>query len=62
MMTYRKKGLIKVIMEYNNGERQYIDGEDAKRWQGALDSAIVIAYIHGADVQDILKSIVWKKE
>lgn len=60
-MTYRKKGLVKVTMQYNNGEVQYIDGEDVKRWQDALDTTMAVAYIHDTDVQTVLKGIVWKK-
>lgn len=61
MTERRLRRLTKVIMEYNNGDREYIDGDDVKKWQDALNSSIVLSYIHESEVQEILKNIVWKK-
>lgn len=53
--------LKKVVMEYDNGDIEYIEGDDVERWQNAINSAIVLAYVHGSSTQDVLKDIVWKK-
>ena len=53
--------LVKIIMEYDNGNRKYIEGDDVEKWQRAVNSAIVNSYVHGSDIQSILKSITWKK-
>lgn len=48
-------------MEYDNGEQEYIEGDDATKWQDALNAAILIDFTHGSHAQGILKNIVWKK-
>lgn len=60
-MTNKERNLIKVIMEYDNGDREYIDGDDVKRWQSAVNGAIILDYTHGAHAQEALNSVVWKK-
>lgn len=59
-MTKRK--LTKVIMEYDNGEKEYIEGDDVEKWQEALNGAIVIDFTHGGHAQNVLKDIVWRKK
>lgn len=58
-MTERK--LVKVTMKYDNGDEEYVEGEDVKKWQDAVNGAIVLDFTHGAHSQNILKDIVWKK-
>lgn len=53
--------LIKIVMEYDDGTKKYIDGDDVGKWQRAINSAIVNSHIHGSDVQNSLKDITWKK-
>ena len=60
-MTDKERKLTKVIMEYDNGDREYIDGEDVEKWQKAINSAIVLDYTHGGNAQKLLKEINWKK-
>lgn len=59
-MTEERK-LIKVTMEYDDRDNVYIEGNDVKKWQEALNSAITLDYIHGGHSQDVLKDITWKK-
>ena len=58
-MTERK--LTKVIMEYDNGDKEYIEGNDVEKWQNALNGAIVLDFTHRGHAQDVLKDIVWRK-
>jgi len=58
-MAERK--LTKVIMEYNNGDKEYIEGNDVEKWQNALNGAIVLDFTHRGHAQDILKDITWRK-
>lgn len=58
-MTERK--LLKVIMEYDNGDKEYIEGDDVEKWQKALNGAIVLDFTHRGHAQDILKDIVWRR-
>ncbi len=60
-MPKTSRELSKVIMEYDNGEKEYIDGDDVKKWQDAINSAIVLDFTHGAHAQKLLKEITWKK-
>lgn len=48
-------------MEYDNGDREYIEREDVEKWQKAVNSAIVLDYTHGGNAQKLLKEINWKK-
>lgn len=53
---------IKVIMQYDDGDNRYIEGDDVEKWLNALDSAIMFAHIHNKpDIHDTLKSIIWTK-
>lgn len=56
-----KRKLIKVVMEYDNGDREYIEGNETIKWLDALNSAVMLDFIHGGRAQNILKDIVWKK-
>ncbi len=58
-MTERK--LLKVIMEYDNGDKEYIEGNDVEKWQKALNDAIVLDFTHRGHAQDVLKDIVWRR-
>lgn len=58
-MTERK--LLKVIMEYDNGDKEYIEGNDVEKWQNALNGAIVLDFTHRGHAQDVLKDIVWRR-
>lgn len=58
-MAERK--LLKVIMEYDNGDKEYIEGDDVEKWQKALNGAIVLDFTHRGHAQDILKDIVWRR-
>lgn len=58
---YTEKKLIKVIMEYDDGSKEYIDGKDVEKWQGALNSAITLDSTSESGAQYILKEVTWKK-
>lgn len=53
--------LIKVIMEYDDGSKEYIEGNDVEKWQKALNSALVLDFTHEGGSRDILKTVTWKK-
>jgi len=55
------KKIIKVIMEYDDGSKEYIEGDDVEKWQKALNSALVLDFTHEGGSQDILKTVTWKK-
>ncbi len=63
-----ERKLIKVIMEYDNGDIEYIEGDieyiegdDVEKWQKALNSTLVLDYTHRGHAQNVLKDIVWKR-
>ena len=58
-MTERK--LTKVIMEYDNGDKEYIESDDVEKWQKALNGALVLDFTHRGHAQDVLKDIVWRR-
>lgn len=58
---YVEKKLVKVTMEYDDGSKEYIDGDDVGKWQGALNSAVAIDSTKEGGAQDILKKVTWKK-
>lgn len=60
-MTDKERELTKVIMEYDNGDIEYIEREDVEKWQKAVNSAIVLDYTHRGNAQKLLKEINWKK-
>ena len=55
MHDVEERQLIKVIMEYDNGEKEYIEGNDTTKWQNALNGACltssIISLICKADKQ-----------
>lgn len=55
------KRIIKVIMEYSDGSKEYIDGDDVEKWQRALNSALIFDFTHTGHAQDLLKLVTWKK-
>lgn len=55
------KKLKKIIMEYDNGDINYIEGDDVKKWEDSINSAIFLSHIHGSSIQEVLKEIEWKK-
>lgn len=59
-MDNRRK-LKRVIMEFENGDKEYIEGDDARNWNDALDGAILLDFTHGRHAQEVLKNIIWKK-
>ncbi len=56
-----ERKLTKVIMEYDNGDKEYIEGIDAINWQEALNSAIILDFAHSNHAQEVLKNIIWKR-
>lgn len=60
-MGNKEKRVIRIIMEYDNGEKIFIEGDDAKKWNEALNDAIFVDRLHGGNIQNILKSILWEK-
>jgi hypothetical protein len=52
--------LIKVITEYDNGDKEYIEGDDAENWDDALNGAVMLDFTHGGRAQEVLKNITWK--
>lgn len=56
-----ERKLIKVTMEYDNGYKEYIEGNDAEKWRKALNNAVVLDFTHGQHAQNVLKNIVWRK-
>lgn len=57
-----KRKLTKVTMEYDNGDKEYIEGDDAENWNNALNGAIVLDFTHGGRLQKVLKNVTWKTE
>lgn len=58
---YNERKLTRVIIEYDKGDKEYIEGEDAENWNNALNGAILLDFNHGGRAQKILKNITWKK-
>jgi hypothetical protein len=48
-------------LEYSNGDKEYIEGDEAENWIDALNSAILLDFTHGGHTQKVLKNITWKK-
>jgi hypothetical protein len=53
----KQKKLIKVTMEYSDGEVSYLDGEDAAKWESAANGVIMFNYAHGVHFPQFK----WKK-
>lgn len=60
-MNDKDKRVVKVVMEYNDGEKIFIEGDDVEIWKNALNDAVFIDQIHGGNLKDILNSIVWAR-
>jgi hypothetical protein len=56
-----ERKLIKAVLEYSNGDKEYIEGDEAENWIDALNSAILLDFTHGGHTQKVLKNITWKK-
>ena len=52
-----EKKLIKITLEYDNGDVSYLEGSEAERWSKAVDGAIVMNAIHGNEFPEFK----WKK-
>lgn len=48
-------------MEFDNGDKEYLDGDDAQIWLEALNSAIVNDFVHDGKTQEMLKKLSWKR-
>jgi hypothetical protein len=46
-MIMSKKKIVRVEMEYEGGEVQYLEGKDAEDWLEKVDGQIMIASVHG---------------
>lgn len=43
----KEKKLVKVTMEYDNGEVQTLKGKEAQEWIDWLNGSLMMSYIHG---------------
>lgn len=50
----------RVLIEYDNGDKEFIEGDDVEKWQKATDQAIILDFNHGGHAQTLLKDIIWK--
>ncbi len=55
---YQQKYPVKVEIEFNDGTVEYLDGGDARVWQDQIQSASMMACIHGSCFQPLN----WKKK
>lgn len=53
--------LVKVVVEYDNGDKEFIKGDDVEKWEKATTSALILDFSHGGYSQNLLKDVVWKK-
>lgn len=60
-MNSKEKRVVKVIMEYDDGDKIFIEGDDVQIWKNALNDAVFNDQIHGGNLKDILNSIVWSR-
>ena len=58
-MVERK--LIKVLVEYDNGDKEFIDGDNVEKWQKATTQALTLDFSHSGYAQNLLKDVIWKK-
>lgn len=56
-----ERKLIKVTVEFSNGDKEYIEGDDVDNWKKATTNALTLDLSHGGYAQNLLKDIVWKK-
>jgi len=56
-----ERKLIKVTVEFSNGDKEFIEGDDVDNWKKATTSALTLDFSHGGYAQNLLKDIVWKK-
>ncbi len=48
-------------VEFDNGDIEFIEGDDVDNWKKATTSALTLDFTHGGYAQNFLKDIVWKK-
>ncbi len=53
--------LIKVVVEYDNGDKEFIEGGDVEKWQKATTQALTLDFSHSGYAQNLLKDVKWKK-
>ena len=41
------KDLVKVVFEYKDGTKKYLDGSNLKKWVAANASTAMMSFIHG---------------
>jgi len=41
-----EKQLVKVILEYDDGSKRYIDGDDIKKWKKANEACVSLYHAH----------------
>lgn len=46
MITSTKKVLIKVVLEYDDGSKKFLDGEDLKNWEKANEACASLYWSH----------------
>ena len=51
------KKLLKVTMEYDDGEIQTLEGEQAQQWEKELNGAVTMNWVHGHHMPQFK----WKK-
>ncbi len=47
----KEEKLIKVTFEYDSGKKMYLEGEDAAKWSDDIDDKVVIAFVHGSEME-----------
>jgi len=55
----KEKDLEKVILHYKDGTKITLEGKDLKVWIGTLESAMVLASVHGFSIPEYEK--LWRK-
>ena len=49
----QSRALIRVELTYDNGERAWLEGEDAQRWANAANACIGMAFAHGTRMPEL---------
>jgi len=53
-----EKTLVKVTFEYEDGSKTWVEGKDAGEWNEQVNSALLIAQVHGCSVK--IGDLAWK--
>lgn len=56
----KENKLIKVIFEYQDGTRKYIEGVELERWEKFNDGVAILAHTHGCNPK--WEEVLWKTE